>query len=93
MTVDYKTYMTEKMDFFSEHNHDYFIETSPMDDYGVYYKTYCFEDGAIWYERMSPHTVPVTVEVNGCTCRVEVKLFRTEYWSTESPSKYYFEQF
>lgn len=93
MTVDYKGYMTDKMEFISKHNHDYELTTSPMDDYGVYCKTYVFTDGAIWYERMSPEVVSAVVEVHGCKCRVEVNLFRTEFWSTEAGSKYYYEQF
>ena len=93
MTVDYKEYMTEKMDFISKHDHDYELITSPMDDYGCYYKTYCFKDGAIWYEKMSPEIVPAIVEIYGARCKVDVKLFRTEFWSTESGSKFYYEQF
>lgn len=93
MTVGYKEYMTDKMEFISKHNHDYVIDTSPMDDYGCYYKTYVFTDGAIWYEAMSPQIVPAVTEVYGVKCKVEVKLFRTEFWSTESESKFYYEQF
>lgn len=93
MDATYKEYMTAKMEFISKHNHDYMLETSPMDDYGVYYKTYLFKDGAIWYERMSPEIVPAVAEVHGVKCKVEVKLFRTEFWSTEAGSKFYYEQF
>lgn len=93
MTVDYKTYMTEKMDFVSKHNHDFIIETSPMDDYGCYYKTYIFADGAMWYEKMSPEVCPAIAEVHGVKCKVEVKLFKTEFWSSEAGSKFYYEQF
>ena len=71
MTVDYKEYMTEKMDFISKHDHDYELITSPMDDYGCYYKTYCFKDGAIWYEKMSPEIVPAIVEIYGARCKVD----------------------
>ena len=93
MTVDYKEYMSDKMAFVSKHNHDYILETSPMDEYGCYFKTYCFRDGAIWYEKMSPEIVPAIAEAHGVKCKVEVKLFKTEYWSTEAGSKLYYEQF
>jgi len=93
MTVGYKEYMSDKMAFVSKHNHDYVLDTSPMDDYGCYYKTYCFKDGAVWYEKMSPEICPAVVEVHGVKCKVEVKLFKTEFWSTETESKFYYEQF
>lgn len=93
MTVDYKTYMTEKMEFISKHDHDFIVETSPMDDFGCYYKDYIFADGAIWYERMAPVTVPAIAEAHGVKCKVDVNLFQTEFWSTESESKFYYEQF
>lgn len=93
MIASYKEYMGDKMEFISRHNHDYEIYTSPMDDYGCYYKTYCFKDGAVWYEKMSPEIVPAIAEARGVRCKVEVKLFKTEFWSSESGSKVYYEQF
>ena len=93
MTVDYNGYMNEKIEFISKHNHDFIVETSPMDDYGCYYKTYIFADGAMWYEKMSPQTVPAIAEAHGVKCKVDVKLFCTEFWSTESGSKFYYTEF
>lgn len=93
MTVNYKQYEQEKRAFFEKHKYDYRVETSQMDEYGRYQKTYMFEDGATWYELMSPTTEHVEVEVRLVSVTVEVKMLRTEYWSTETKSKYYYEKF
>lgn len=95
MTVTYKEYMEDKKAFFEKHDYDYTVDTSLMDEYGRYYKTYNFSDGAQWFEAMSPVTVTKTVEVEMVKVKVDVdiKLFRTEYWNTKSGSKYYFEKF
>lgn len=89
----YEEYTAKKMAFIKKHNGDWRVETSPMDEYGVYYKTYLFEDGAVWYERMSPKYEKVQVEVKRVKTTVEVKLFETEFWSTESGSELYYERF
>lgn len=93
MTVDYKEYMADKQEFFGKHHYDFQCETSSMNEYGIYYKTYIFHDGAIWYERMAPAYVETSVRVRGVECKVTVKLFETEYWNTEHGSKVYYEQF
>ena len=92
--MTYHEYSLEKRGFFERHDYDYQVETSPMDEYGVYHKEYICSDGAIWYERMSPEWVSETVEIKHATVKVEVKMFRTEFWSTDNAeSKYYYEQF
>lgn len=99
MTVDYRTYDNEKQSFIKKHSQtNWKIETSSMDEYGRYHKEYVFEDGAIWYEVMSPEwfKMDVEVEINFCKVKrtIEVKMFRTEFWSTDdSHSKYYYEEF
>lgn len=93
MTVSYKQYEQERKAFFEKHDYDYRVETSQMDEYGRYYKTYMFEDGAVWYEAMSPTFEKAEVEVQLVKVTVEVKMLRTEYWSTETKSKYYYEKF
>lgn len=50
-----------------------------MDEYGRYWKTYTFEDGAQWCEAMSPEYVSQEVEVKMCKMNIEVKMFRTEF--------------
>lgn len=94
MTVNYETYNNEKLAFIRKHDKkEWHIETSPMDEYGVYYKTYIFEDGAQWCERMSPEYETIETEVHFVKVKAEVKFLKTEFWSTESGSKYYYEKF
>lgn len=96
MTVTYKEWMNEKDAFFKKHNHDFICDTSSMDEYGRYWKTYVFADGAQWCEAMSPvwEEVWTKATVHGveCSFKNEVKFMRTEFWSTESGSKYYYEK-
>lgn len=99
MTVRYEEYRADKDRFFKKHiKANWNCDTSPMDQYGVYYKTYCFSDGAVWYERMAPvwRKAEATVEVEGATVKIEqdVKLFETEFWHTDShETKKYYEKF
>lgn len=93
MTVNYKQYESEKVAFLKKHS---WIDcsTSPMDEYGRYHKEYICEDGSIWYEVMGPEMVSEVVEIKKAQVKVEVKMFRTEFWSSDdSSSKYYYEQF
>ena len=93
MVVSYKQYAEDKKSFFEKHDYNYTLDTSPMDEYGRYTKTYIFEDGKVWYEVMSPTFESTEVEIHLVKVKVEVKMLRTEYWSSESPSKYYYEKF
>lgn len=93
MTVTYKEYNEEKSNFFKKHDYDFTCDTSSMDEYGRYHKTYSFSDGAQWFEDMCPTYEIVEVEVCKAKVKLEVKMFRTEFYSTESPSKYYYEKF
>ncbi len=93
MTVTVKEYTEEKMAFLAKHDFDYQLETSSMDEYGVYTKFYNFTDGAQWYERMAPRYDTITTEVRKVMMSVQVKLLETEYWSSESKSRFYYEKF
>ena len=94
MTVSYNDYVNEKQVFFNEHHNDFRCETSSMDKYGRYYKTYVFADNAIWYETMSPTYEIAEVEIKLVKVQVEVKMLRTEFWNTDDAnSKFYFEKF
>ena len=93
MTVTSRDYTEDKKNFFEKHDYDYSVETSPMNQYGEYSKVYSFADGAAWCEHMSPYYATEEIEVKLVKVTVDVKLFRTEYWSTEAPSKYYYERF
>ena len=78
-----KEYFDERAQFFAQHKYDYTMTTSPMDEYGRYFKTYAFADGAYWYESMGPEWDQVTVEVKRTKVKVDVKLFKTEYWNSK----------
>lgn len=93
MTVTYKEYTEDKRNFFEKHDYDFTCDTSNMDEYGRYCKTYSFADGAQWIEDMCPTTEVVETEVCKAKVKITVKMFRTEYYSTESGSKYYYEKF
>lgn len=92
-TVCYEKYNKEKIKFFRKHKSCTEL-TSPMSADCSYHKEYVFEDGAVWYEVMSIENVPVEVEVKFCKVRQNIKMFRTEFWSSDdSISKYYYEQY
>ena len=92
--VDYNNFVKLKQSFFRKHNSDFQTTTSPMDDLGVYYKTYCFRDGTSWFERMSPEYIQTNLTVKGISIPMHVKLLKTEFWNSENAfSKYYYELF
>ncbi len=94
MIVNYNTYNKEKKAFFKKHHNNFICDTSSMDEYGRYRKIYTFEDGAQWYEEMSPEYVSQEIEVKMCKMNIEVKMFRTEFWNTDdASSKYYYEKY
>lgn len=92
--TNYEKYRENKDAFFKCHKHAFECETSPMID-DVYHKTYYFDDGAIWYERMAPtwRTASATVTVEGIAVKIEkdIKLFECEYFSSDysKSGKYY----
>ena len=92
--VTYKKYEEEKKDFLFRHGGMYKVDTSDMDDCGVYYKTYIAEDGKVWYERMSPEVVKGGLDVYGVLHNVLVKMLKTEFWSSDDGvSRCYYEVF
>lgn len=91
MTVTYKQYIDEMIAFSKKHNAkgQCKITTSPMEN-NRYHKEYCWEDGANWYEVTELINEEKEVEAHGLIFKVNVEMWRTEFWSTESPSKYYY---
>ena len=84
----------EKLKIAFLHRHsDWEVETSPMDEYGCYRKTYTCTDGASWWEVMRPVYRKVKAEVCRVQVEVDVKLFETEGWSTENGSVFCYEKF
>lgn len=91
MTVSYTEYNQEFVSFAKKHNAkaECRIYTSPMEN-NRYHKEYCWEDGANWFEITEFITEEKEVEAHGLTFKVEVEMWRTEFWSTESGSKYFY---
>lgn len=92
MQVTYTEYEAEKMAFIKKHG-EWTVETSPLDEYSRYLKTYTFEDGAIFWELMGAVTEEVEVKHRGLTFKVNLKMYRTEYWSTEFESRFVYEKY
>ena len=88
-----------KLAFIRKHDKgDWHVDTSPMDEYGRYVKTYVFSDGAQLTEVNEPHyeTALVEYEVRGVKFSETktVKLFRTECWNTDdAKSVVWYEKF
>lgn len=92
-TVDYEGYLKYKMRFFEKHG-DWSVNTSPMNEYGEYHKTYYGEDGSEMHENMRPVYTPTTCTVKGLTIKLTVKLLETElYSSDDAQSIYHYEKF
>lgn len=93
MTTTYKEYMDEKIKFYQKHNEksDYVIHDSGMEN-NKYHKITAWEHGAEWTEITELIEVPAIAKAEcGIETPVTVKLWKTEYWSTESGSKYLYE--
>ena len=90
--------LTYKSAWIKAHNKaDWWVDTSPMDEYGRYCKCYNFSDGFQLYEVNEPawEEVEIDYEVRGVKFheKKSVKLFRTEIWTTESASEIFYEKF
>lgn len=84
------TYIQYKNEFIKRHNDaEWTVHTSPMDEYGQYYKMYTFTDGATLTEVNRPvyREVEAEAEVEGIKVKIRdmVKLFETEAWNTDEP--------
>jgi hypothetical protein len=95
MTVSYIEYSQQKQRFLGTIG-EWNVYTSPMDEYGRYYKQYVGPKGT-WYEAMEPveEEVEAEVVVHGIAVKIRqtVKFLRTEFWSTkDSRSKFYYEK-
>lgn len=94
MTVTYNTYENDKLEFINKHTKGKYeceIHTSPMVN-NVYHKEYCFSDGAVFYERTELVNEYVDAEAHGIKMLFPAQFYKTEYWSTEQPSRYFYEK-
>ena len=84
--ISTQEYESKKQAFLRKHELDT-VTTSPMNEYGQYMKHYICTDNAIWYEVNEPEytTATAEVEVKGIKTVIsqEIKLFRTEGWSSD----------
>lgn len=87
-----KEYLKKKTDFLNQAK-DWRVETSPMDKYGKYVKTYICDNGNVLTEVNSPIYEKVEVEVKGVKLQTQVKLFESEMFSNKWPSVYTYEKF
>ena len=93
MTVTYKDYLKELAEFAAKHNAngELKVYTSPMVN-NRYHKDYCWSHGANFSEITELVTEEVEVEVHGLKVKVNVEFWKTEYWSTEAGSKYFYQK-
>lgn len=89
--VNGRTWQSDKEKFFKKHGADYTVDTSAFEN-GSYVKTYTFEDGAEFYESSRYVWENGIVNVKNIAFYQSVKLFKTEYWSTESETKCFYER-
>ena len=80
------TYNDYKKSFIEKHkNADWRVETSPMNEYDTYFKTYVFDDNAMMFEVSRPvyREVKAFVKELNEHVSVTVKLLEIECWTTE----------
>ncbi len=87
-----KEYSEKKISFLHEAD-DWHVETSPMDEYGTYVKTYICSNGNVLTEVNRPVYETVQVEVKGVKCDVQVKLFESEMFTNKWGSVFTYDKF
>lgn len=87
-----KEYEAKKFEFLHEAD-DWKVETSPMNEYGVYVKTYVCSNGNVLTEVNRPVYEEAEVEVKGVKVPVQVKLFESEMFSNKFGSVFMYEKF
>ena len=89
----FKEYIDEKVVFSQKHNKkgECKVYTSPMVNNG-YHKEIVWDDGHMWCEVTELVTEDVEVEIHGLKTWTTIELWKTEYWTTESKSKYLWEK-
>lgn len=92
MTVTMKEYWEDKQRFFKKHPIMSII-TSNMDEYGCWHKVYICEGNHELTECYTPTIESGIAVIRGVEVKTEVKMLRTEYYSTEFGSKYTYEKY
>ena len=92
MTVTYKDYNNALVAFAKKHNAKAECKVySSMWENNVYHKEYCWSDGAEFCERTELVTETVVAEKHGIQFEVEKQFYKTEFWSTEFGSRFFYE--
>ena len=91
-TVSNKEYLEIKYDFLKSHN-DWHVETSKMDTYGKYVKTYMCSNGDTITEINRPVYETVHVTVKGVEMDIQVQLFASEMFSNKFESIFTYEKY
>ena len=91
-TVTFLDYENDKCKFVKAHGFDYTVHTSPLEN-DTYHKEWVFADDAVFYERISLVSEWVDVEAHGMTFKAKIQFWKTEYWSTEDTSKFFYEKY
>lgn len=93
MTVTFNEYMKEYVEFAKRHNRECDCReyTGSLGN-NRFHKDVCWEDGSQWCELRELIAESVETEVHGIKVNAVVELWRTEFWSTEAPSKYFYER-
>lgn len=87
-----KEYNEKKMAFLNDAD-SWRVETSPMDEYGCYVKTYLCDNGNVITEVNRPVYETAEVEVKGVKVTVQIKLFESEMFSNKWGSVFTYEKF
>ena len=90
--LNHKEYEQKKIELLHEAD-DWKVETSLMDEYGTYVKTYICSNGNIITEVNRPVYETAEVEVKGVKCQVQVKLFESEMFSNKWGSVFKYDKF
>lgn len=96
MKKSMREYYDWKKDFFTKHSLEN-VETSSMDEYSNYHKTYTTSDGLVVIECNGPVWIDVefTANIDGIEIKKteKVKFFQSEVWTSKDPvSNYYIEK-
>ena len=92
MILSQKEYEAKKIEFLREAD-DWKVETSQMDEYGKYVKTYICDNGNVLTEVNRPVYETVEIEVKGVKCKAQVKLFESEMFSNKWGSVFTYDKF
>jgi len=90
--LNHKEYEQKKIELLNEAD-DWKLETSLIDEYGTYVKTYICSNGNIITEVNRPVYETAEVEVKGVKCQVQVKLLESEMFSNKWGSVFTYDKF